>query len=40
VGQITEASIAEQEASQTVHMRPFADMRQLELLQVLTGGSR
>ncbi|MGZ8667239.1 MAG: rod shape-determining protein MreC [Solirubrobacterales bacterium] len=40
VGQITAASIAEQEASQTVHMRPFADMRQLELLQVLTGGSR
>ena len=40
VGRITEASIAEQEASQTVHMRPFADMRQLDLLQVLTGGSR
>ncbi len=40
IGRITEASIAEQEASQTVHMRPFADMRGLELLQVLTGGSR
>ena len=40
IGRITEASIAEQEASQTVHMRPFADMRELDLLQVLTGGSR
>ncbi|MFN8159632.1 MAG: rod shape-determining protein MreC [Solirubrobacterales bacterium] len=40
VGRITEASIAEREASQTVHMRPFADMRRLDVLQVLTGGSR
>ena len=40
IGRITEASIAEQEASQTVHMRPFADMRELDLLQVLTGGNR
>lgn len=40
IGRITEASIAEQEASQKVHMRPFADMRSLDILQVLTGGSR
>jgi rod shape-determining protein MreC len=40
VGQITEASIVEQEASQQVHLRPFADMRSLDLVQVLTGGSR
>jgi rod shape-determining protein MreC len=40
VGRVTEASIVEQEASQQVHLRPFADMRSLDLLQVLTGGSR
>jgi rod shape-determining protein MreC len=40
IGRITQASIAEQEASQTVHMRPFADMRDLDVLQVLTGGNR
>ncbi len=40
VGRVTEASLAAQEASQRVQMRPFADMRSLELLQVLTGGSR
>jgi len=40
VGTVTEASIVEQEASQQVHLRPFADMRSLDILQVLTGGSR
>jgi rod shape-determining protein MreC len=40
VGRVTEASLVEQEASQQVHLRPFADMRSLDLLQVLTGGSR
>ncbi len=40
IGRITGASIAEQEASQKVQMRPFADIRSLDLLQVLTGGSR
>ena len=40
VGRVTEASIAEQEASQSVHLRPFADLRNLEIVQVLTGGSR
>lgn len=40
VGEITEASIVEQEAQQQVHLRPFADLRNLDLLQVLTGGSR
>ena len=34
------ASIVEQEASQQVHLRPFADLRNLDLVQVLTGGSR
>jgi rod shape-determining protein MreC len=40
VGEVTEASIVEQEAQQQVHLRPFADLRNLDLLQVLTGGSR
>lgn len=40
VGEITEASIVEQEAQQQVHIRPFADLRDLDLVQVLTGGSR
>jgi cell shape-determining protein MreC len=40
VGEVTEASIAEQEAGEQVHVRPFADLRNLDLLQVLAGGSR
>ncbi|HWW67022.1 MAG TPA: rod shape-determining protein MreC [Solirubrobacterales bacterium] len=40
VGEVTRASIVEQEASQQVHVRPYADLRNLEMLQVLTGGSR
>lgn len=40
IGEITRASILEQEAQQQVHVRPFADLRDLDLVQVLTGGSR
>jgi rod shape-determining protein MreC len=40
VGEVTRASVVEQEASQQVHVRPYADLRNLDLLQVLTGGSR
>ena len=40
VGEITEAGIVEQEAQQQVHLRPYADLSNLDLLQVLTGGSR
>lgn len=40
VGEVTQTSIVEQEASQQVHVRPYADLRDLETLQVLTGGSR
>ena len=40
IGEVTGASIVEQEASQQVHVRPFADLRDLDLVQVLTGGSR
>lgn len=40
VGEVTHASIVEQEASQQVELRPFADLANLDLVQVLTGGSR
>jgi rod shape-determining protein MreC len=40
VGEVTHASIVEQEASQQVHLRPYADLANLDLVQVLTGGSR
>lgn len=40
IGEVTSASIVEQEASQQVHLRPYADIANLDLIQVLTGGSR
>jgi rod shape-determining protein MreC len=40
LGEVTKASIAEQEAQQQVDVRPYADLRNLELVQVLTGGER
>lgn len=40
IGEVTRASIVEQEAEQQIHLRPYADLRNLDLVQVLTGGSR
>lgn len=40
IGEVTEASLVQQEAQQQVHVKPFADLRSLDLVQVLTGGSR
>lgn len=40
IGEVSEAPLEEQEAQQQVHVRPFADLRELDLVQVLTGGSR
>ena len=40
VGEVTHASIVEQKASQQVELRPYADLANLDLVQVLTGGSR
>jgi rod shape-determining protein MreC len=40
IGEVTKASPEEQEAQQQVHVRPFAELRSLDLVQVLTGGSR
>jgi rod shape-determining protein MreC len=38
IGRVTEAEIGEQETFQRIHVRPFADLRELEYVQVLTGG--
>jgi rod shape-determining protein MreC len=40
IGEVTHASIVEQEASQQVELRPYTDLADLDLVQVLTGGSR
>lgn len=40
VGEVTKASIEDQEAKEQVNVRPYADLRNLDLVQVLTGGSR
>jgi rod shape-determining protein MreC len=40
IGEVVEAPLLEQEAQQQVHVRPFADIPDLDLVQVLTGGSR
>jgi rod shape-determining protein MreC len=40
IGEVARAPIAQQEAQQQVRVRPFADLRNLEVVQVLTGGSR
>jgi cell shape-determining protein MreC len=40
IGEVVEASLLEQEAQAQVHVRPFADLRNLDVVQVLTGGSR
>jgi rod shape-determining protein MreC len=40
IGEVVRAPIREQEASQQVDVRPYADLRNLDLVQILTGGSR
>lgn len=40
IGEVVEASLFEQEAQQQVHIRPSANLRELDFVQVLTGGSR
>jgi rod shape-determining protein MreC len=40
LGEVTKASIINQEAKEQADVRPFADMSDLDLVQVLTGGSR
>ncbi len=38
IGRVTEAEAGEQQEFQRVHVEPFADLRNLEYVQVLTGG--
>jgi rod shape-determining protein MreC len=38
IGEVTEAEPGEQETYLTVHVDPFADLREFEYVQVLTGG--
>ena len=40
VGEVTKASLIEQEAQERSIVRPFADLRDIGTVQVLTGGSR
>jgi rod shape-determining protein MreC len=40
IGEVTSASFVEQETQAIVHVRPYADVRNMETVQVLTGGSR
>ena len=40
IGSVTKAPIIQQEAAQQVAVRPFADIRELDFVTVLTGGSR
>jgi len=40
IGEISRAPIDEREAIQSVELKPFADLRNLDLVQVLTGGNR
>ena len=38
IGEVTEAEIGEQETYQRVHVRPFADLRDFEFAEILSGG--
>lgn len=40
VGRVIKADVSEQETYQRVHIEPFADVRSVEFVQVLTGGER
>lgn len=39
IGRVTEASIEERATYQRVHIEPFAELRRMDLVQVLTGGA-
>lgn len=38
LGEVTQATLGEQGSFQQVHVRPYADLRDLDIIQVLTGG--
>ncbi len=37
IGEVSDASLEERAAYQRVHIRPYADLRDMEFVQVLTG---
>jgi rod shape-determining protein MreC len=40
IGKVSDATVGEQETYQRVHVTPFADMRNLDFVQVATGGPK
>jgi rod shape-determining protein MreC len=40
IGEVSDATVGEQEAYQRVHLKPFAELRDLEFVQVATGGPK
>jgi rod shape-determining protein MreC len=40
IGRVSKVTTEEQRAYQQVHVKPFADIREIDLVQVLTGGKR
>ena len=40
IGKVSDATVGEQETYQRVHLQPFADLRNLDLVQVATGGPK
>ena len=40
IGEVSDATVGEQETYQRVHLQPFADLRNLDLVQVATGGPK
>ena len=38
IGEVTESSLEEQQAYQRIHLEAFADLRDMEFVQVLTEG--
>jgi rod shape-determining protein MreC len=40
IGEVSDATVGEQETYQRVRLRPFADLRDLEFVQVATGGPK
>lgn len=40
IGEVSDATVGEQQIYQRVHLRPFADLRDLDIVQVATGGPK
>jgi rod shape-determining protein MreC len=40
IGEVSRSSLEEQQTSQQVHVKPFADLREVDLVEVVLGGRR